>query len=57
MPSELCAVSSDREKSFYSINLEGVLGESLQHYGFKRTVPFIVNFEVTDTKRAILSVH
>ena len=43
-----------------------VLGESLQHYGIKRNVPFFtnrsgssmnVNFEVTDTKRAILSVH
>ena len=45
--------------------LESVLGESLQHYGIKRNVPFTnttgstmdVNFEVTDTKRAILSVH
>ena len=46
------------------MNLESVLGESLQHYGIKRNVPFNrtgstlnVNFEVTDTKRAILSVH
>ena len=47
------------------MNLESVLGESLQHYGIKRDVPFTnrtcstmtVNFEVTDTKRAILSVH
>ena len=42
-----------------------MLGESLQHYGIKRNVPFTnrfgstmnVNFDVTDTKRAILSVH
>ena len=42
-----------------------MLGESLQHYGIKRNVPFTnrsgssmnVNFEVTDTKRAIMSVH
>ena len=48
-----------------SMNLESVLGESLQHYGIKRNVPFTnrsgssmnVNFAVTDTKRAILSVH
>ena len=47
------------------MNLESVLGESLQHYGIKRNVPFTnrtgstlnVNFEVTDTKGAILSVH
>ena len=47
------------------MNLESVLGESLQHYGIKRNVPFTnrsgssmnVNFEVTDTKRAILYVH
>ena len=47
------------------MNLECVLGESLQHYGIKRNVPFTnrtgstmnVKFEVTDTKRAILSVH
>ena len=47
------------------MNLESVLGESQQHYGIKRNVPFTnrsgsskdVNFEVTDTKRAILSVH
>ena len=47
------------------MNLESVLGESLQHYGIKRNVLFTnrtgstmnVNFEVTDTKRAILSVH
>ena len=44
---------------------ESVLCESLQYYGIKRNVPFTnrtgstmnVNFEVTDTKRAILSVH
>ena len=42
-----------------------MLGESLQHHGIKRNVLFTnkigstmnVNFEVTDTKRAILSVH
>ena len=53
------------EKVQHSMNLESVLGESLQHYGIKRNVPFThrsgssmnVNFEVTDTKRAILSVH
>ena len=47
------------------MNLEYVLGESLQHYGIKRNVTFTnrtgrsmnVNFEVTDIKRAILSVH
>ena len=41
------------------------MGESLQHYGIKRNVPFTnrscssmhVNFEVTVTKRAILSAH
>ena len=56
-----------RQKKYaqYSTHLESVLGESLQHYGIKRNVPFTnrsgrsmnVNFEVTDTKRAILSVH
>ena len=38
------------------VNLESVFGESLQHYGIKRDVPFTnrtgstmnVNFEVTD---------
>ena len=53
------------EKVHYSMNLESVLGESLQHYCIKRNVPFSnrtgstmnVNFVVTDTKRAILSVH
>ena len=47
------------------MNLERLLGESLQHYGIKRSVPFTnrtgstmnVTFEVTDTKRVILSVH
>ena len=47
------------------MNLESVLGESLQHYGIKRNVlvtnrsgsSMNVNFEVTDTKRAILFVH
>ena len=41
------------------------MGESLQHYGIKLRVLFAnrtgstmnVNFEVTDTKRAILIVH
>ena len=47
------------------MNLENVLGESLQHYGIKRNVPLTnrtgstmnVNFEVTDTKLAIMSVQ
>ena len=53
------------EKVQCSMNLESVLGESLQHYGIKRNVLFTnrpgstmnVNFDVTDTKRAILSAH
>ena len=60
-----CAMSVPTEKVQCSLNLESVLGESLQHYGIKRNVPFTnrsgssmnVNFEVTDTKRAIPSVH
>ena len=52
------ATSVPTEKLQYSMNLESVLGESLQHYGIKRSVPFTnrsgssmnVNFEVTDTK-------
>ena len=59
------ATSVPREKVQYSMNLDSVLGEFLQHYGIKRNVPFTnrsgssmnVNFEVTDTKRAILSVR
>ena len=59
------ATSVLTEKVHYSMNLESVLGGSLQHYGIKRNVLFTnrtgstmgVNFEVTDTKRAILSVH
>ena len=59
------ATSVPTEKVHHSLNLESVLGESLQLYGIKRNVLFInrtgntmnVNFEVTDTKRAILSVH
>ena len=59
------ATSVPTEKVHFSMNLESVLGESLQHYGIKRNVPFTnrtgstmnVNFEVNDTKRAILSVH
>ena len=55
------ATSVTTEKVQYSMNLESVLGESLQHYGMKRIVLFTnrtgstmnVNFEVTDTKRAI----
>ena len=54
-----------QKKVHYSMNMESVLGESLQHYGIKSNVPSTnrsgssmnVNFEVTDTKRAILSVH
>ena len=60
------ATSVLTERVKYSVNLESVLGESLQHYGIKRNVLFFtnsasstmnVNFEVTDTKRAILSAH
>ena len=59
------ATSVPTEKVHYSMNLESVLGESLQHYGIKRNVPFTsrtgrtmnVNCAVTDTKRAILSLH
>ena len=54
MSSGPCDVGSDR-KVKYSMNLESVLGESLQHYGIKRNMN--VNFEVTGTKRAILSVR
>ena len=53
------------EKVHYSVNLESVFGDSLPHYGIKRNVSFTnrtgstvnINFEVTDTKRAILSAH
>ena len=34
------AASVPTEKVQYSMNLESVLGESLQHYGIKRNVPF-----------------
>ena len=58
------ATSVPTEKVHCRMNLESVFGESLQHDGIKRNVPFTnrsssmnVNFEVTDTKRAILSVH
>ena len=59
------ATSVPTEKVRYSMHLESVLGESLQHYGIKRNVLFTnrtgstmnVNFEVTDTKRTILSVY
>ena len=59
------ATSVPTEKVNYTVNLESVLGEPLQHYGVKRNVPFpnrkggtmSVNFEVTGTKRSILSVH
>ena len=47
------ATSVPTEKVHCSMNLESVLGESLQHYGIKRTVPtgstMNVNFTVTDT--------
>ena len=54
------ATSVPTEKVHYSMNLESVLG-----YGIKRNDPctnrtgstMSVNFEVTDTKLAILSVH
>ena len=53
-----CATSVPTEKVHYRMNLDSVLGESLQHYGIKRDVPFTnrigstmnVNFEATDTK-------
>ena len=59
------ATSVPTEKVQHSMNLESVLGESLQHYDIQRNVPFTnrsgssmnVKFEVADTKRAILSVH
>ena len=59
------ATAVPTEKVHYSLNLESVLGESLQHYGTKRNGPFTnrtasimnVKFVVTDTERAILSVH
>ena len=59
------ATSVPTEKVQHSMHLESVLGESLQHYGIRRNVPFTnrsgssmkVKFEVTDTKRANLSVH
>ena len=52
------ATSIPTKKVHYSMNLESVLGESLQHYGIKRNVlvtkrigsTMNVNFEVTDTK-------
>ena len=59
------ATSVPTEKVHCGMNLESVLGESLQHYGTKRNVPFTngtgstvkINFGVTDTKRAIRTVH
>ena len=59
------ATSVPTAKVHYSMNLESVLGESLQHHGIKRNVPFTnrtgrtmnVNFEVTHTELAILPVH
>ena len=56
-----CATSVSREKVHYSMHLESMLGESPQHYGIKRNVPFTnrigstmnVNFEATDTESAI----
>ena len=59
------ATSVPTEKVNHSVNLESVLGESLQHDGIKRNLTFTnrtggivnVNVEVTDTQRAILSVH
>ena len=59
------ATSVPTEKVQNSMNLETVLGEPLQHHGIKRDVLFTnrsgssmnVNFEVTDTKRAIMSAH
>ena len=59
------ATSVPTGKVHYKMNLESVLGESLQHHGIKRNVLFTnrtgstmnVNFEFTDTNRVILSVH
>ena len=59
------ATSVPTEKVQYTMNLESVLGESLQHYGIMRIVlctnrtgsSMNVNFDVTDTKRATLSVQ
>ena len=56
------ATSVPTEKVHDSMSIESVLGESLQLYGITRNVPFTkrigsVNCDVTDTKRAILSVH
>ena len=38
------ATSVPIEKVRYSVNLESLLGESLQHYGIKRNVPFTNRF-------------
>ena len=54
-----------RQRKSITVSIWSVLGESLQHHGIKRNVHFTnrtgsttnVNFEVTDAKRAILSVH
>ena len=56
------ATSVPTEKVHDSMNLESVLGVSLQHYGITRDARFTnrngsVNFDVTDTKRTILFVH
>ena len=59
------ATSVPTKKFHYSMNLESVLGESLQLIRHQAYVPFTirtdstmnVTFEITDTKRAILSVH
>ena len=59
------ATSVLTEKVHNSVHLESVLGEPLQKFVIKRNVLFTkrtgstmdVNFEVTDTKRAVLSVH
>ena len=56
------ATSVPTEKVHCSMNLESVVGESLQHYGIKRNVAFTnrsgstmnVNFEVIDTKLCCL---
>ena len=63
--STLCNVSTDRESPLRCEFGESVLGESLKHDDIKRNGLFTsrigrtmnVNFEVTDTNRAILSVH
>ena len=50
-------MSVPTEKVNFNMNLESVLGESLQHYGVLFVNRMSVNFVVTDTKLAIMSVR